>query len=108
MGLVDGCVAQVREYNLSLRAFALINRAPTNPRNRDESEVRNALSACIALEVAPSRVCDRVAFTRALTAGQTVMDHRTVSRKPGKRLPRCMIWSSASRSRQGGYDDMAM
>ena len=65
MGLVDGCVAQVREYNLGLRAFALINRAPTNPRNRDESEVRNALSACIALEVAPTRVCDRVAFARA-------------------------------------------
>ena len=98
----------MREYNLGLRASALLNRAPTNPRNRDESEVRNALSACIALEAAPSRVCDRVAFARALTAGQTVMDHRTVSRKLGTRWPRCMSWSSASRSRQGGYDDMAM
>ena len=108
MGLVDGRVAPTREHSPGVRAFALINRAPTNPRNLDESEVRNALSACIALEVAPSRVCDRVAFARALTAGQTVMNHRTVSRKLGTRLPRCMIWSSASRSRQEECDDMAM
>ena len=81
MGLVDGRVTQARERNPGLRAFALLNRAPTNPRNRDESEARNALSACAALEVAGIMVCDRVAFARALTAGQTVMDHRPVSRK---------------------------
>ena len=81
MCLVDGRVDQAREGNPGLRTFALINRAPTNPRNRDESEARNALSACTALEVAGIRVCDRVAFARALTAGQTVMDHRPVSQK---------------------------
>ena len=81
MGLVDGRVAQAREYNPGLRTLALLNRAPTNPRNRDESEARNALAACTALEVAPTRVCDRVAFARALTAGQTMMDHRPVSQK---------------------------
>ena len=81
MGLVDGRVAQAREYNPGLRALALLNRAPTNPRNRDESEARNALAACTALEVAPTRVCDRVAFARALTAGQTVMD-RALARAP--------------------------
>ena len=81
MGLVDGRVAQARELNPGLRAWALLNRAPTNPLNRDESEARDALSACTALEVAPIRVCDRVAFGRALTAGKTVMDHRPVSQK---------------------------
>ena len=81
MGLVDGRVAQARERNPGLRAYALLNRAPTNPRNRDESEARNALKACTALEVAPIRLCDRVAFARALTAGQTVMDHRPESQK---------------------------
>ena len=81
MGLVDGRIDQAREGNPGLRTFALINPAPTNPRNRDESEARNALSACTALEVAGIRVCDRVAFARALTAGQTVMDHRPVSQK---------------------------
>ena len=81
MGLVDGRVAQARERNPLLRAWALFNRAPTNPRNRDESEARNALSTCTALEVAGIRVCDRVAYARALTAGQTVMDYRPVSQK---------------------------
>ena len=81
MGLVDGRVDQAREHNPGLRAWALLNRAPTNPRNRDESEARTALSACTALEIAGIRVCDRVAFARALTAGQTVMDHRPVSQK---------------------------
>ena len=81
MGLVDGRVAQARARNPRLRAWALLNRAPTNPLNRDETEARNALSACAALEVASIRVCDRVAFGRALTAGKTVMDHRPVSQK---------------------------
>ena len=81
MGLVDSRVAQARERNPGLRAIALLNRASTHSRNRDEQEARNALADCQALEVADIRLCDRVAFSRALTAGMTVHEYRQDSQK---------------------------
>ena len=76
MGLVDGRVAQALARNPDLKAWALFNRAPTNPRNRDETEARVALEGCTALRVADIRVCDRVAFQRALTSGMTAHEYR--------------------------------
>ena len=75
-GLVDGRVAEALSRNPDLRAWALFNRAPTNPRNRDEAEARIALEGCVALRVADISVCDRVAFQRALTSGMTVHEYR--------------------------------
>ena len=75
MGLVDARVVQARKLNPELRAWALLNRASTHSRNRDEQEARDALMACTALEV------DRVAFPRALTAGQTVYEYPGGSQK---------------------------
>ena len=80
-GLVDGRVAEALSRNPDLRAWALFNRAPTNPRNRDEAEARTALAGCAALRVADIRVCDRVAFQRALTSGMTVHEYRQSPRK---------------------------
>ena len=74
-GLVDGRVAEALVRNPDLRAWALFNRAPTNPRNRDEAEARIALEGCAALRVADIRVCDRVAFQRALTSGMTAHEY---------------------------------
>ena len=79
MGMVDGRVARALETNPELRAWALLNRVSTNSRNRDEAEARTALSGCTSLGIADIRVCDRVAFPRALTAGLTVWEHRPVS-----------------------------
>ena len=76
MGLVDSRVAQARDVNPGLRAWALLNRVSPNRRNRDEAEARAVLSGCTALRVADIRVCDRVAFPRALTAGLTVPEYR--------------------------------
>ena len=75
-GLVDGRVAEALSRNPDLQAWALFNRAPTNPRNRDEEEARVALEGCAALRVADIRVCDRVAFQRALTSGMTAHEYR--------------------------------
>ena len=76
MGLVDHRVAQALELNPSLRAWALLNRVSPNSRNRDEAEARAVLSGCTAIRVADIRVCDRVAFPRALTAGLPVSEYR--------------------------------
>ena len=81
MVLVDSRVAQAFEMNPGLRAWALLNRVSTNSRNRDEAEARAALSGCAALRVADIRVCDRVAFPRALTAGLTVSEYRVGAAK---------------------------
>lgn len=75
-GLVDGRVAEALVRSPDLKAWALFNRAPTNPRNRDEAEARTALAGCAALRVADIRVCDRVAFQRALTSSMTVREYR--------------------------------
>ncbi len=75
MGLVDARVAAALERNPQLRPWALFNRASANPRNRDEAEARTALEGCAALGVTDIRVCDRVAFRRALTAGMTVHEY---------------------------------
>ena len=75
MGLVDSRVADAREFNLDLTAWALLNRVSPNPLSRDEDDARRALADCTALTVAGIRVCDRVAFRRALTSGRTVMEH---------------------------------
>ena len=75
MGLVDSRVADAQVRNPELRAWALLNRASTNPGNRDEAEARAALEGCAALSVADIRVCDRVAFHRALTQGRTVDEY---------------------------------
>ena len=81
MGLVDARVAAALERNPDLRPWALFNRASANPRNRDETEARAALEGCAALGVADIRVCDRVAFRRALTAGMTVHEY---AQSPGR------------------------
>ena len=81
MGLVDSRVVQALELNPGLRAWALLNRVSTNSRNRDEAEARAALSGCKALRVADIRVCDRVVFPRALTAGLIVWEYRVGAAK---------------------------
>ena len=81
MRLVDSRVVQALELNPGLRAWALLNRVSPNSRNRDEAEARAALSGCTALRVADIRVCDRVVFPRALTAGLIVWEYRVGAAK---------------------------
>ena len=81
MGLVDSRVAHALELTPGLRAWALLNRVSPNSRNRDEAEARAALSGCTAIRVADIRLCDRVAFPRALTAGLIVWEYRVGAAK---------------------------
>ena len=75
MGLVDGLVGRARGTNPGLRAWALLNRVPTNPNSLDEAEARTALADCAALALPEIRICQRVAFHRALTEGKTVPEY---------------------------------
>ena len=72
MGLVDSRVEQALDINPGLRAWALLNRVSANPNSLDEAQARAALTDCAALRVAGIRICQRVAFHRALTEGRTV------------------------------------
>ena len=89
MGLVDARVAAALDRNPGLRPWALFNRASANPRNRDEAEARAALQGCAALRVADIRICDRVAFRRALTAGRRCTSIRRAPAGRGRRWRRC-------------------
>lgn len=75
MGLVDSRIEQALEANPGLRAWALLNRVSTNPNSLDEAEARKALADCAALTVPEIRICQRVAFHRALTEGKTVPEY---------------------------------
>ena len=75
MGLVDSRIEQALGANPGLQAWALLNRVSTNPNSLDEAEARAALADCAALIVPDVRICQRVAFHRALTEGRTVPEY---------------------------------
>ena len=75
MGLVDSRVEQAVDANPELRVWALLNRVSTNPNSLDEADARSALMDCVALRVPEIRLCQRVAFHRALTEGKTVPEY---------------------------------
>ena len=108
MGLVDGRVAEALARSPDLKAWALFNRAPTNPRNRDEAEARTALAGCAALRVADARVCDRVAFQRALTSGMTTHEYHQSSLRARDEISDVYELVFGERYAQGGVTQNSM
>ena len=47
----------------------------------NEAKARAALAECVALRIAETRVCGRVAFARALAAGRTFHEYDQSSQK---------------------------
>jgi chromosome partitioning protein len=75
LGLLDERVAEAQAFNPTLTAFVILNRASTNPRDRDTAEAHQAMAACRHLRVAPMVLRERVALKRATPAGLSVQEY---------------------------------
>jgi len=75
LGLLDARVAEAQAVNPTLVAFVILNRASTNPRDRDTHEAQQAMAACGHLRVAPVVLRERVAIKRATPAGLSVQEY---------------------------------
>ena len=65
-------VEQVSAINERLHAFALLNRASSNPAVREADEARSALAEYANLRIAASIIRDRIAFRKSAREGSTV------------------------------------
>lgn len=76
LGLIDERVGEARVLNRGLAAFVVINRASTNPRDRDVEEAREAICECENFMVSNVVVRERVTIKRAAPKGLTVLEYR--------------------------------
>ena len=72
MGLMNNLVGQALEDNSALTCWAVVNMAPTDPRNKDVERTVAALGQLQAITVADVVVHNRVAYARSVPAGLTV------------------------------------
>ena len=80
MTLIDHHVGEALSARPEKRALAVINRASANPRHLAATQTRSALVAgCRHMRPVEEMLCDRVAFQRAYTAGQTVLEYVSTS-----------------------------
>lgn len=76
MALIDHHVGEALGARPDKRALVVINRASANPRHLAATQTRSALRAgCRHMRPVEEMLCDRVAFQRAYTAGQTVLEY---------------------------------
>ena len=76
MALIDHHLGEALSAQPDKRALAVINRASANPRHLAARQTRSALVAgCKHMQPIDEMLCERVAFQRAYTAGQTVLEY---------------------------------
>ena len=75
LGLLDERVAEAHGVNPTLVAFVVLNRASSNPRDRDTHEAQEAMAACAHLQVAAVVIRERVAIKRATPGGLSVKEY---------------------------------
>lgn len=82
MALIDHHVGEALTGRPDKRALAVINRASANPRHLAAKQTRSALlSGCKHMRPIDEMLCERVAYQRAYTAGQTVLEYLARSDK---------------------------
>ena len=69
---MNGLVEQAQAINERLRAYAILNRASTNPAVKEAEDARTALADYQHLHPARSVVRDRISFRKAAREGCTV------------------------------------
>jgi len=75
LGLLDERVAEAHGVNPTLVAFVVLNRASSNPRDRDTHDAQAAMAACAHLRVAAVVIRERVAIKRATPGGLSVKEY---------------------------------
>lgn len=86
LGQVDARVGEAKAFNEQLRAFVVLNRVSTNPKDTQASEARDAIGACENLTLAAFGICERVAVKRAAPAGLTVAEYKPHDAKAAQEM----------------------
>lgn len=71
---LNNLVAQASAFNSSLKAFAVINRASTNPLVNETNEAEEVLRDFENISLAKSIIRDRIAFRKAIVEGRSVIE----------------------------------
>jgi len=69
---MNGLVEQAQAINEKLRAFAVLNRASTNPSVKEAEDARAALADYENLRPGRAVIRDRISFRKAAREGSTV------------------------------------
>lgn len=86
LGLLDDRVDEARSANEHLSALVILNRVSTNPRDRDETEAREAIAACENLDLSCVVVHDRVAIKRAAPQGLIASEYKPYDAKAAQEM----------------------
>jgi chromosome partitioning protein len=86
LGLLDDRVDEARAANEFLAAVVVLNRVSTNPRDRDEEEAREAITACEHLTLSHVVVHDRVAIKRAAPQGLIANEYKPYDAKADQEM----------------------
>jgi chromosome partitioning protein len=81
LGLLDDRISEAKQGNKKLTAHVVINRASTNPRDKDAKDAIDAMAGCGTLNITDVVVRDRVSIKRAVPAGITASEYRPVDDK---------------------------
>ncbi|MBM3932768.1 MAG: chromosome partitioning protein [SAR202 cluster bacterium] len=81
LGLLDDRIAEAKVANDGLKAWVVINRASSNPKDGDTKQAHTAISQCENIKVADFVVRDRVSFKRAVPEGMVVSEYRPADNK---------------------------
>ena len=73
---VNILISQALEINEKLKAYVLVNQAPTNAGSKEVEEMKQFLEEFENIQLLSTVVCERVSFRRAALAGLSVVEYK--------------------------------
>lgn len=83
---LDGLVAQALAFNVNLKAFAVINRASTNPLVNESKEAEEVFRDFENIGLAKTVVRERIAFRKAIMEGRAVVELNSADPKANNEI----------------------
>jgi chromosome partitioning protein len=74
-------VETAREFNLSLKAFVVINQASPNPAVKEVEEAKELIQEFSNLKLLKTHLCERIAYRRAAIHGMAVTEYKPEDNK---------------------------
>ena len=81
LGRLNTLVETASEFNEGLKAFILINQAPTNPAIKEVQEAKDLISEFENLRLLKTHICERIVFRRSAVQGMSVTEYKPTDSK---------------------------
>ena len=72
---MNDLLSEVHMFNEELKAFAVLNRCSSNPRNTDAEEASRLFEDYVNITIMDKKLKDRVIYQRAVRTGQSVPEY---------------------------------